>query len=136
LRPDEELQAYLYQVLDMLENRIHGPYQVFHLIFGIEAADRMANLGECIGQPQVMERPYPWLTNADSCLERSISSGSSMVEDDEERENAEGIIKSLDPEAGDAEAITRSPEVDNREEEDDVLRLNGFGEETRCAMFE
>jgi hypothetical protein len=51
IRPDIELQAYLEQILDLLENRIYGPYLVYSLVFGYETADRMAKLGECTALP-------------------------------------------------------------------------------------
>jgi hypothetical protein len=141
LRQDAELQAYLYEVFDMLENRVHGPYQAFARIFGTEAANRMANLGECIAQPSVVETPYLRLTNAYSDTERSISPGASIF-GDEERGNVEDEVEGIDPQEGDAEAIIRSPELDHYEprmaadEEDKIFAFDGgLGDDNRCAMF-
>ena len=130
-RADHELKAILEQVFTLLENRMYGPYLVYTAIFRSETANRLASQGECLAQPNRIERRIVGL-NVDD--EQGDSSGLPeawglrTIEPDEasdrgDRRSDKGIDD--DPHEGPSEIIVNSSIFGSDDDQPDEPLLPG-----------
>ena len=125
LRPDAELQSYLKQILDYLENRIYGAYLVYSLVFGYKTADRMAQRGECTAPPpgqrpqDIADTLTTWSTSEDWFVSNSLDALEEPGDDGLDHQphldhHNEGVDPlpgdEVDPLPGDEESIIGSTE--------------------------
>jgi hypothetical protein len=132
--PDDVLQEYLERILHLLENRIHGPYFVYVLVFGKTTASRLASKGECIiarlnrtperqiavkakakdGSAVGWRSAQTWVVRekrVDVIDDDDEDGGDGGDGGDSDSKSVEDIGIGLDPQPGDAEHIVNTPEA-------------------------